>query len=211
MADPSRSVAITFASCVIREEVARARQLLSDLSEIARVSERRRDRIELAPLVAGIVQDVAHARRDGRRAVLIRSAQAFCIETDRRVLAFSLRTLIFGLLDTIPPPGWVEVRLAECSTGEVAIELGVFSMGETLPDLEESLTRVFGAGAGDYWFRQVLCVRVLASLGATVRFQAISPSHTQILVGFRELSPRAVVERRAAHPVANRVRLEAGR
>lgn len=211
MVDPSRNMAIIFASRVIRDEVTRARQLITDLGKIARVSERQSDRIELAPLVAGVVQDVAHARRDGRRAVLVPSARTCSIETDRRVLAFSLRTLILGLLDTIPPPGWLEVRLAECSPGEVAIELGVFSIGEALPDLEESLTRVFGAGVGEYRFQQVLCIRVLASLGASVRFHAISPCHTQILVGFRELPSKTVAERRADHSAPSHVRLEAVR
>jgi signal transduction histidine kinase len=209
--DPTRHTAAIFASRVIRDEVTRARQLITDLGKIARVSERRRDRIELAPLVAGVVQDVACARHDGRHAVLVPSARAFAIEADRRVLAFSLRTLIFGLLDTIPPPGWLEVRLAECSPGEVAIELGVFSMGQTLPDLEESLTRVFGAGAGEYRFQQVLCIRVLTSLGASVRFRRISPCHTQILAGFRELLSRTAAGRRADHAAPSRVRLEAVR
>lgn len=208
--DPAHNTAITFAARVIREEAARARQLLSDLGEIARVSERRADRIDLAPLVAGVVKDVAHARRDGRRAVLVPSARAPRIEADRRAVAFSLRTLIFGLLDTIPSPGWLEVRLAECSPGEAAIELGVFSMGEALPDMEESLTRVFGAEVGDYRFRQVLCVRLLSSLGATVRFDSISPRHTRILVGFREVSAKAISDHPGKHAEPARVRQGAG-
>jgi signal transduction histidine kinase len=208
--DPVRNSAVTFAARVIREEAARARQLLSDLGEIARVSEHHADRIDLAPLVVGVVKDVAHARRDGRRVVLIPSARASRIEADRRALAFSLRTLLFGLLDTIPPPGWLEVRLAERSPGEAVIELGIFSTGEALPDMEESLTRVFGARVGEYRFRQVLCVRLLGSLGATVRFDSISPRHARILVGFREVPAKAANGHPVSHPEPSRVRQGAG-
>jgi hypothetical protein len=56
----------------------------------------------------------------------------------------------------------LEVRIAGSSAAEPTIEFGVFSLGEALPDLEESLTRVFGAGAREYRFRQVLCIRLLS-------------------------------------------------
>lgn len=174
---------VTFAAHVIREEVARARQLLGDLGEIARISEPRRDRVELTPLLERIVRDVANARQDGRRAMLIDRPSACAVETDRRAVAFSLRTLIFGLLDSVPPPGWLELRIATYPGKEPTVEIGVYSLGEALPDLEESLTRVFGAGAGEYRFRQVLCIRMLASTGASVRFQRVSPCHTRIMLG----------------------------
>jgi signal transduction histidine kinase len=182
--DPARSQAVAFAAQVIREEVARARQLIDDLREIGKVSGRQTGYVDLAPLVAGVVQDAARSRGDGRRAILIPAPHACPTETDRRTVAFGLRTLIFGLLDVAPAPGWLEVRMTELARGTSAIELGVFSHGKALPDLEESLTRVFGAGAADYSFRQVLCIRLLQSLGATIQFHRVSACHARILIGF---------------------------
>lgn len=194
-ADGRRSV--SFAAHVIREEVARARQLLRDLSEIARISEPCRDRVELVPLLERILRDVANARQDGRRVTLIDRPSACAVETDRRVVAFSLRALIFGLLDSVPPPGWLEVRIAAYPGLEPTVEVGVFSLGEELPDLEESLTRVFGAGAREYRFQQVLCIRILASVGASVRFQRASPCHARIMVGFPAAPEGSRADRRA--------------
>lgn len=179
---------VTFAGQVIRDEASRARHLLNDLAEIARVSEPRRDRVELTPLLERVIRDVASARQDGRGAILIDHPRSCVVEVDRRAVAFSLRALIFGLLDSVPPPGWLEARVAAPGTAPT-IEIGVFSLGEALPDLEESLTRVFGAGAGEYRFRQVLCIRLLASLGATVGFQRASPCHTRILISFSSMPP----------------------
>ena len=67
---------------------------------------------------------------------------------------------------------------------EPTIEIGVFSRGETLPDLEESLTRVFGAGTKEYRFQQVFCIRLLDLLGAKVCFQRVTPCHSRIMVRF---------------------------
>lgn len=202
---------VTFAAHVIREEAARARRLLSDLKDIARISEPRCDRFDLTPLLDRVIRDVTGARQDGRRAILVDHPRSCAVRADRRAVAFSLRTLVFGLLDSIPPPGWLEVRVAVTSGAGPTIELGVFSLGEALPDLEESLTRVFGAGAGEYRFRQVLCIRLLASLGASVRFQRVSSCHARILVSFREPPAKARVEDGAQHAVATRVRQVAGR
>lgn len=179
----SRS-SVVFAGQVIREEAARARHLLNDLAEMSRISEPRRERVDLPPLMERIIRDVVNARQDGQRVILIDHPKSCAIEADRRAVAFSVRALIFGLLDSVPPPGWLELRIAATTASTATVELGVFSLGEALPDLEESLTRVFGAGAGEYRFRQVLCVRLLASLGATVRFQRVSPCHTRIMIGF---------------------------
>ena len=174
---------VTFAAQVIREEAARARQLLADLGEIGRISEPRRDRVELAPMLERVVRDVGNARQDGRRALLIEHPHSCTAAADRRALAFSLRTLIFGLLDSVPPPGWVEVRISGLSEAEPTVELGVFSLGDPLPDLEESLTKVFGAGPAAYRFREVLCLRLLTTQGASVRFDRASPCHMRIIVG----------------------------
>jgi len=202
---------VAFAGQVIREEASRARHLINDLAEIARISEPRRDRVDLPPLLERIIRDVASARQDGRRAILIDHPRSYAVESDRRAVAFSLRALIFGLLDSVPPPGWLEVRIAGSSGAEPTIEFGVFSLGEALPDLEESLTRVFGAGAREYRFRQVLCIRLLSSLGARVRFQRVSPCHTRILVCFGEVPAQAHDEDRASHLGRARVRLASGR
>lgn len=185
---------VVFAGHVIREEAARARQLLNDLGEIARISEPRRERFEMTPLLERIVRDVASARQDGRRALLIDHPKSCAVEADRRAVAFSLRALIFGLLDSVPPPGWLEVRIAAAPASTPTVELGVFSLGESLPDLEESLTRVFGAGAGEYRFRQVLCIRLLALLGASVHFQRVSPCHSRVMIGFTAAPARPNLE-----------------
>ncbi len=185
---------VVFAAQVIREEAARARHLLNDLAEIGRISEPRRERVDLSPLLERVIRDVASARRDGRRAILVDHPKSCAVEADRRAVAFSLRALIFGLLDSVPPPGWLEVRIASATGSPSTVELGVFSLGEVLPDLEESLTRVFGAGAGEYRIRQVLCIRLLASLGASVRFHRVSACHTRIIIGFTTTRPGLHVE-----------------
>lgn len=185
---------VVFAGQVIREEAARARHLLNDLAEIARISEPRHERVDLTPLLERIIRDVAGARQDGQRAILIDHPKSCAVEADRRAVAFSVRALIFGLLDSVPPPGWLEVRIAAAAGTAPTVELGVFSLGEALPDLEESLTRVFGAGTGEYRFRQVLCIRLLALLGASVRFQRVSPCHSRIMIGFSAAPPRLPVE-----------------
>lgn len=207
LAGPSGSRSVEFAAQVIREEVFRARQLLGDMGEIARIGQLRHDRVELLPLLERIVRDVTNARTDGRRAMLIDRPRACAVESDRRALAFGLRTLVFGLLDSVPPPGWLEIRVEERPGEPPTVELGAFSLGDALPELEEGLTRVFGAGAKEYRFQQVLCVRLLISLGASVRFQRVSPCHARILVGLpafpahlRTGSEAHGGERRGAHP-----------
>ena len=201
---------IAFAAQIIREEAARARHLLGDLEELAGISEPHCDRVELTPLLERMVRDVAGARQDGRRVIVVDYARSCAVRTDRRAVAFSLRTLIFGMLDSVAPPGWLEVRIAASSGAGPTIELGVFTLGEALPDLEESLTRVFGAGAREYRFRQVLCIRMLTSLGASVRFQRVSPCHARILVRFRD-APAAAGAEEGAHPaVSARVRRASG-
>ena len=180
---------VAFAGEIIREEVARARQLLKDLGELSRVAEPRRERVDLAPLLERIVRDVATARQGRRRVIFIHHPRSCAVATDRRTVAFSLRTLMLGLLDSMPPSGWLEVRIDQHPGNEATVELGLFSLDDTMPDLEESLTRVFGAGAQEYRFRQVLCVRLLATLGASVKFERVSPCHARTLVGFVAASP----------------------
>ncbi len=175
---------IDFAVEIIREEAVRAQHLLGDIGEIASITEERRDRIELAPLLDRIVHDVGNARQDGERAILVERPRSCIVATNRRALAFSLRTLMFGVLDSVPRPGWLEVRIAGPPASEPTIEIGVFSMGEKLPDLEESLTRVFGIGVKEYRFQQVFCIRLLDLLGAKVRFQRVSPCHSRIMIWF---------------------------
>lgn len=175
---------ISFAAEVIREEAARARHLLGDIGEIASVTEQRRDRIELSPLIERILTDVRNAREDGGRAIFVDRPRSCIVASNKRALAFSLRTLVYGLLDSVARPGWVELRLAGLPVVDPTLEVSVFTLGEKLPDLEESLTRVFGAGAGEYRFQQVLCIRLLALLGASVKFQRVSACHSRILIRF---------------------------
>lgn len=173
---------VAFAARVIREEVFRARRFLGDLGEIGTIARPRRDRVELVPLLDRVVRDVANARRDGQRVTLIERSRPCAVRSDRRALAFGVRTLVFGLLDSVPPPAWLEVRVDEHPAAPPGIEIGVFSLGDALPELEESLTRVFGAGANEYRFQQVLCIQLLVSLGANIRFHRASPCHTRILI-----------------------------
>ena len=184
LTDATTSGAVPFAANAIRHEVARARQLIADIGQVASVSERRVERVELVPLLERIVGDATNARHDARCAVLVDEPRSCVIHSDRRAVAFSLRTLVFGLLDSVPAPGWLELRLTAPPQTPPTIEIGVFSNGKALPDLEQSLTRVFGAEAREYRFQQVLCIRVLASLGASVRYQCVSPFHSRVLLAF---------------------------
>ncbi len=185
LADQARDGAVGFAAGVIRDEVARARRLFGDLRGLGAIPDARPTRVDLAWLVSGIVRDIRRAPGTGQRLSLARIAGACSVEADRRVLAFALRALLHGLLEAVRAPGWLEVGVLGDGPGAATIEIGAFTGGAQLPDLERGLTGVFGAGAAEYRFRQVLCLRLLTSLGADVQFHRSSPGEALVRVRFK--------------------------
>lgn len=177
--------AVGFAAGVIRDEVARVRRLFGDLRGLGAIPAARPTRVDLAWLVSGIVRDIRRGPGTGQRLSLGRVAGACSVEADRRTLAFGLRSLLFGLLEAVRAPGWLEVGVLDDGPGAATIEIGAFTAGGQLPDLERGLTGVFGAAVADYRFGQVLCVRLFLSLGADVQFHRSSPGEALVRVRFR--------------------------
>jgi hypothetical protein len=187
LAGRGRDGAVGFAAGVIHEEVAQARRMFGDLRELVTSLDQRQSKVDLAPLASGVVVDLMRTSRTENRLSLGRVARGCCVLTDRRALTISLRSLISGLLETVPLPGWLEVSVLESRPEEGIVEVAAFSAGEVLPNLERSLTRVFGAGAKEYRFRQVFGVHVLASLGADVTFHHVSKREALVRIHFQRI------------------------
>lgn len=173
-----------FAVDTIRAEAARARRFLSELQALERPRARRVRSVNLSALVAGVIGDIRSARPAPPNLVLVPIAERTVVRGDPKVMAYSLRLLLTGLLESIPEESRIDVRLDAESKGTGLLTLGVWSERDPLPDLEGALQSVFGAAIPEYRFERALCAHLLAAEGANVEFQRVDPYQVFIRVRF---------------------------
>ena len=189
LAQRSRDVAVRFAAERIQDETARVRRLLFDLRALGRPERRRASSVDLSQLATGIVADLAAGRATGSHVALGPVMPRVAVFADGRVVAHSLRALLVGLLESDPAPSELEIGL-EGGPAEAVIRIRLSFASEGPPDLEHSLSAVFGADSRDYRFSQALCVQLLAMEGATVEFRHGSGREAEVAVRFKRGSPR---------------------
>ncbi len=180
----ARDPAAGFAARVIRAEVLRTRHLLEDLRGLSHPGHERLADVRLSAMVAGLVREIAACPSGAGRITLGECEPATSLRADRDVLAHALRSLLLALLKVVPVPGGLHVRVQR-DRGDTVIEIRARAATSALPDIEESLGTVFGAGFGEYHFSEALCVHLLSTQGATATFDRISPQQAVVRLAFR--------------------------
>lgn len=173
LAHRGKDIPVEFAAGIIQEQAARVRQLMADLHTLGRSSGRHAGRVDLSALVTGVVTDLIRPPVAEPHVVLGPVAECIIVHGEARVIAWSLRALIFGLLASDPPPRSLEVHLA-ASEREAILGIRVHFGAAEPPDLERSLSAVYGASATDHHFRQALCAQLLTAHGAGIRYQRLA-------------------------------------
>lgn len=162
-----------FAAGIIGDETARLRRLLADLRDIGRAGARQSAPVDLAALVARVAREIEIGRSAGPGLACDEPARRVIIRADAGLLAYSLRSLFFGLIEAVPADGRLAVMFPHVrDEGDVAIAARL--PGGPLPDLERRLSAVFGAGSADYRFDRALCVHTLRREGVDVSFRRSS-------------------------------------
>jgi hypothetical protein len=204
LAGPSRDGGVGFAATIIREETIRLRRFLGDLRQLRHRSARELSVIDLTALVAGVVGDIQAGKTFASRVAMGMVAARVMIRADRGVVAYSLRSLIFGLLEATPAPRRLEVGVGPDGTG-ARVEIRVYFDSARVPNLEDTVTAAFGPDAREYGLKRALCVHLLRSEGALVEFRRVARSSSAVRVRFPgENQPRGLramvlrVSRRAA-------------
>ena len=172
---------VEFAARIIQGEAARVGRLMSDLRALGSVDPRRPGSVDLSSLATGIVGDLA--AQAGYRVTLGPVVEGALIHADRRKLAWALRSLLSGLLVTDPPPRRVEVNV---TAGEKEAILGIradFGIDDA-PDLQRSLSDVFGVATTDYQFQRALCLHLLIAEGGRVGHERLGRHTRLVRVGF---------------------------
>ena len=183
------SAAIGFTAGIIRDEAARARRFLDDMRGLGQPADRRPAAVDLSALVAGVTQEIVLSPAAERLTLGAIEGRARVV-ADRAALAFSLRTLLLGLLESLPAPGTLVVTVIEESDAKPTIAIEVYSSAGPLPDLEHRLRMVFGPRVSDYRFREALCVHLLAAEGASVEFHRSSADRGVVRIRFpRDIEP----------------------
>ncbi len=186
LAEQTRSRALGFAAEIIHQELARTRRFLLDLIEIGRPAKRNVTRVNVSALLDGIAQEIHASSAGGDRLALAEMPKHILVEANRGVLCYALRSLLSGLLDAVPRSGRIRVGISEEIDGAV-IAVTAISDLEDLPDIERSLSAVFGAGTDEYNFRHALCVHLLRAEGASLGFRRVSDREATVRVRFRRV------------------------
>ena len=176
--------AVSFAAGVVRDEAARLKRLLVDITSLGRASAGTAAREDLSAVLAGTVGEIRMEHLSGARIEMEPISCLLPVRADRRALRYAFHSLLTGLLECSPLPR--RLRLVMRKEGESAVVeiVAVFAEGEPA-DLERSLHRVFGAGARDYRIARALCVGLLVAQGATVEFRRRPPSEASVQVWFK--------------------------
>lgn len=206
----NRDGAAEFATRVIRDEIARLRHLLTDLRGLGRAGGQRVAAVNLAALLGGLVNELRTGRSRGPRIVLVSEPKQLMVRANRAALAYSLRSLLLGLLDAVSASDSFEIALDE-RNGDAVLTMTVRSSSIELPDLESGLGAVFGAEVGEYHFRQALCVHLLTAEGAAVRFRRVSPREAVVIVRLPRDEAESGPASRSAERQAAGVRVLSGK
>ena len=183
LAHLGRDLPVEFAAGIIQQQAARVRLLMADLQTLGRSNGRLPGRVDLSALVTGVVTDLDRSPSAEPHVVLGSVAQRVTVESDARVLAWSLRALVFGLLASDPPPRRLEVHLA-ASEADALLEIRAHFEAAESPDLERSLSAVLGVPATGRHFRQALCISLLAAQGAAIRFPRVAQKDRLVRISF---------------------------
>lgn len=175
-------VPLDFIAGAIQADAARMRRLMKDLRALGCREERRAGRVDLSALMIGVVSDLA-VRGAGPRIVLKNASEHAIVFCDRRVLSWSMKALLCGLAVGDPPPRHIELHVA---AGEREVILGIHVLFGDIeaPDLERSLSKVFGAAIGEYRFDRALCLHLLAAEGAAIRYERAGNGSQSVRLSF---------------------------
>jgi hypothetical protein len=179
--------AVGFSAAIILGEVLRARRFLVDLAGLSSRENRRPTRIDLSTLVVGIVQEVSTNQTSAPRVIVGKIVDRMEVLADPSVLAFSLRSLLLGVIGIARGAGQVEVSVLENGGRAATVNIALSSSLEPIDDLESSLKMVFRADVSEYRFRQALCLHFLTSEGASVNFASRSRTHPVVRIRFPRL------------------------
>jgi hypothetical protein len=180
--------AVGFSAAIVLGEVLRARRLLVDLAGLSSQENRRPARVNLSTLVAEIVQEVQADQAAASRLTMGQIADRMEIVADRSVLAFSLRSLLLGVIGIARGEGRIEASLLNSGERSVTVNIEIFSSAGPIDDLERNLRMVFRADASEYRFRQALCLHFLASEGASIHFSRRSRKYPLVRICFPRIA-----------------------
>ena len=197
----TRDGSLGFTARVIRADAMRARRLLTDLRGLGRPHGRRVRKVDLSGIAFGVAREIRTAVGESRLRLVSLVEDAW-IRADPAPLGFSLRSLLVGLLESVPVPGGLAVTVAQDGPDGLVLEVRAISAAGPVPDLEGDLARVFGARVSEYRFRQALCLHLLAGQGATIEFRRDLPEQAAVRLRFsRVQSPaRHAVRQRPLAP-----------
>ncbi len=155
---------------LVEGEIARMQEILRrHLSSSRPLDEVRPQRVELAPLVAGVLRSLsARAEETGVR---LRSRGGAAVEADPRRLEEALRNLVANGVEATPPGGEVVVEVRPAG-GEIEIVVRDTGRGMPADTLRRLGTPFFTTRSEGTGLGVVLARSVIALHGGTLRYES---------------------------------------